>query len=134
MNSKSNKCACCKKIGHNITTCVSAVKQGILIENHILEMKDTSISEIKFRIRLLQYLRNLSKIQQKILCTRIGETNVSYSNIVRYLSYKWKSRKVMNKIYGKPELISENILSSFNADKISSPTFSEKAERKKYIL
>jgi hypothetical protein len=100
MNStlKQSKCTCCKKSGHNITTCSSAVRQGILLENHIIGMQENSTTEMKFRIRLLQYLRNLSKTQQKILSSRIGESRISYSTVMRYLSCKWKSRKVMHKI------------------------------------
>jgi hypothetical protein len=124
---KQSKCTCCKKSGHNITTCVSAVRQGILIENHIIGMQENSTTEMKFRIRLLQYLRNLSKTQQKILCTRIGESRISYCTVMRYISCKWKSRKVMHKIYGSSS-------KSNLADKIWSPRPSEKPERKKYIL
>ena len=133
MNSKTSKCTCCKKPGHNITTCSSAVRQGILLENHIIGMQENATSEIKFRIQLLQYLRNLSKTQQKILCTRIGEieTRLSYSTIMRYLSYKLKSRKVMHKIYGPK---SNDTFISLTADKIISPKTSEKPERKKYIF
>lgn len=135
MNSKISKCTCCKKSGHNITTCGPAVRQGILIENHIIGMQENSTSEIKFRIRLLQYLRNLSKTQQKILSTRIGETEtrLSYSTVMRYLSYKWKSRKVMHKIYGstKTDKIDNHHLAL--ASRIFSPISSEKPERKKYI-
>jgi hypothetical protein len=135
MNStlKQSKCTCCKKSGHNITTCSSAVRQGILIENHIIGMQENSTSEMKFRIRLLQYLRNLSITQQKILCTRIGETRLSYSTIMRYLSYKWKSRKVMHKIYSKTDKTDKTDVFVFT-DRIISPSSSEKPERKKYIL
>ena len=100
MNRTTNsKCTCCKKTGHNITTCSSAVRQGILLENHIIGMQENATTEIRFRIRLLQYLRNLSKTQQKILCTRIGESRISYSTVMRYLSYKLKGRKVIHRIY-----------------------------------
>lgn len=130
---KSNTCTCCKKVGHNITTCVSAVKQGILIENHILAMQECATNEIKFRLRLLQYLRGLSSIQQKILSSRIGDKKISYSTVLRYLSYKSKSRKVMHKIYGSSSTNRSGFGSgsSVKADKIFSPTFSEKPERKK---
>jgi len=131
----NSKCTCCKKTGHNITTCVSVGKQGILIENHILGIQEHATSEIQFRIRLLQYLRNLSKTQQKILCNRIGESRISYSTVIRYLSYKGKSQRVMHKIYSVPVTVSvTKINTSFPYDKIFSPTFSEKPERKKYIL
>lgn len=135
MNSKISKCTCCKKSGHNITTCSSAVRQGILIENHIIGMQENATSEMKFRIRLLQYLRNLSKTQQKILCTRIGETDtrLSYSTIMRYLSYRLKSRKVMHKIYSKTDKTDKTDVFVFT-DRIISPSSSEKPERKKYIL
>jgi hypothetical protein len=124
----NSKCTCCKKPGHNITTCVSVGKQGVLIENHIIGIQEHATSEIQFRIRLLQYLRNLSKTQQKILCTRIGESKISYSTVIRYLSYKGKSRKVMDKIYSVPVSVT---VTSFPYDKIFSTTFSEKPERKK---
>jgi hypothetical protein len=128
MNRTTNsKCTCCKKSGHNITTCVSSRRQGILLENHIIGMQEHATSEIQFRIRLLQYLRNLSKTQQKILSSRIGESRISYSTVIRYLSYKGKSRKVMHKIYGTSPSM------SLTADKIISPRPSEKPERKKYI-
>ena len=130
--SKQSNCTCCKKPGHNITTCSSAVRQGILIENHIIGMQENATSEIKFRIQLLQYLRNLSKTQQKILSSRMGEHHrVSYSMVMRYLSYKWKSRKVMHKIYGSNNKVANDIVTT---DKLISPTYSEKPERKKYIL
>jgi hypothetical protein len=135
MNSKTSKCTCCKNTGHNITTCSSAVRQGILIENHIIGMQENATTEMKFRIRLLQYLRNLSKTQQKILCTRIGETRLSYSTVMRYLSYKWKSRKVMHKIYSNSNSKTDKTVDNVAlADKIISPSSSEKPERKKYIL
>ena len=132
-NTKSNssKCTCCKKPGHNITTCSSAVRQGILLENHIIGMQENATTEIRFRIRLLQYLRNLSKTQQKILCTRIGESRISYSTVMRYLSYKLKGRKVIHRIYSPST--STSTTTSLTADKIVSPRSSEKPERKKYI-
>lgn len=133
MNPRSNsssKCTCCKNTGHNITTCSSAVRQGILIENHIIGMQENSTTEMKFRIRLLQYLRNLSKTQQKILSSRIGD-RLSYSTVMRYLSYKWKSRKVMRKIYGSTSV--DKPVDKLTADKICSPRPSEKPERKRYI-
>jgi len=132
MNRTTNsKCTCCKKSGHNITTCVSSRRQGILLENHIIGMQEHATSEIQFRIRLLQYLRNLSKTQQKILSSRIGESRISYSTVIRYLSYKGKSRKVIHKIYGTSPSPSPS--TSITADKIISPRPSEKPERKKYI-
>jgi hypothetical protein len=134
MNRTTNsKCTCCKKSGHNITTCVSSRRQGILLENHIIGMQEHATSEIQFRIRLLQYLRNLSKTQQKILSSRIGESRISYSTVIRYLSYKGKSRKVMHKIYGTSTSPSPSPSTSITADKIISPRPSEKPERKKYI-
>jgi hypothetical protein len=137
MNStlKQSKCTCCKKTGHNITTCVSSRRQGILLENHIIGMQEHATSEIQFRIRLLQYLRNLSKTQQKILSSRIGESRISYSTVIRYLSYKGKSRKVMHKIYGTSPSPSPSPSpsTSITADKLISPRPSEKPERKKYI-
>ena len=134
MNRTTNsKCTCCKKPGHNITTCSSAVRQGILLENHIIGMQENATTEIRFRIRLLQYLRNLSKTQQKILCTRIGESRISYSTVMRYLSYKLKGRKVIHRIYSPSTSPRPSTTTSLTADKIISPRSSEKPERKKYI-
>ena len=96
-------------------------------------MQENATTEIRFRIRLLQYLRNLSKTQQKILCTRIGESRISYSTVMRYLSYKLKGRKVIHRIYSPSTSPRPSTTTSLTADKIISPRSSEKPERKKYI-
>jgi len=129
------KCTCCKKIGHNITTCSLVVNQGIFIENHILALMDNSENDIQFRSRLSHYLRNLSTTQQKILSVRIGvryQNHLSCSIIFRYFQDKLKSRKIMRKIYGggRSSSLSFECI-SVPAEKINSPIFSQKSERKK---
>lgn len=126
-----NKCTCCKKIGHNITTCTFVVKQGIFIENHIQALMDNSENDNQFRSRLSHYLRNLSTTHQKILSVRIGtkyQNHLSCSIIFRYFIDKLKSRKIMRKIYGVRPLSFEFI--SIPTDKMYCPIFSQKPERK----
>jgi hypothetical protein len=51
-------CICCKKTGHNITTCYSAIRQGILIENHIQAMVEVCTKDKM--VKITRYLRYLS--------------------------------------------------------------------------
>jgi len=120
-------CICCKKSGHNITTCYSAVRQGILIENHIQAMVEVCTTDIK--VKLSRYLRNLSILQQKILSNRIGENNLSCSVVLRYFVDKSTSRKIMRNIYNRSSLL--NIYLPY--DPIISPSISVKPERKRLI-
>jgi hypothetical protein len=141
MNTKNSKtCFCCKKSGHNISTCISARKQGILIENHMQALIDIcGENESKIRTKISHYLRNLSLLQQKILCVRIGgyENHLSCSILLRYFMDKQKSRKVMMKLYGGSGggggSGSGNSFLSIPAEPISCPSFSKKSERKRIL-
>ena len=119
-------CICCKKSGHNITTCYSAVRHGILIENHIQAMVEVCTTDIK--VKLSRYLRNLSILQQKILSNRIGENHLSCSVVLRYFVDKLTSRKIMRNIYRRSQ--PQKIL-SLPCDPIISPSISIKSERKR---
>lgn len=135
MNSSniSKKCICCKKSGHNITTCISAKKQGILIENHIQAFMDIcGDDDVKKKSRLYQYLRKLSTTQKKILSNRVGETHLSCSNVFRYFIEKIRSKNVMMKINGCTHNVLRRTLFSIPAEPIvcPSPSYSNKSERK----
>jgi hypothetical protein len=147
--SKTNSKTCfyCKKAGHNISTCVSARKQGILLENHIQAMIDIcGCDKPKKRVKISQYLRNLSIVQQKLLCIRIGnslENHLSSSIVLKYFMDKQKSKRVMMKIYGNTNN-NNNTISSCSvsitittnpAEPITcpSPSISNKSERKQIV-
>ena len=137
MNSKisnSKKCICCKKSGHNITTCIPAKKQGILIENHIQAFMDICSDDEKKKSRLYQYLRNLSTTQKKILSNRVGEKHLTCSNVFRYFVEKIRSKNVMMKINGCTHKVLCRTLFSIPAEPIvcPSPSYSNKSERKEY--
>jgi hypothetical protein len=125
MNSK--KCICCRKNGHNITTCISAKKQGIMIENHI-----QAFIELKKKSKIYHYLRNLSITQQKILSSRIGEKKISYSIIFRYFLEKNKSKNIMLKLYGSTN--NSRTLFSNPAEPIVCPSSSNTYNRKKILV
>jgi hypothetical protein len=132
----SKKCICCKKNGHNITTCISAKKQGILIENHIQAfiMDICNEDDEKKKSRLLRYLRNLSSIQQKILSSRVGEKHLSCYNVFRYFVDKNRSKNVMLKLYGCTQNVLSKTLFSVSAEKIVCPSSSNKSEIKKRMV
>lgn len=128
----NKSCSFCKKSGHNITTCIPAVKQGILLENHIYAMKEVSTNISNFRCKLVYYLRKLSIQQKKILCCRMGEKQLSESVVYRYIRDKIKSRNVMQRVHGDKCSSICFIANSkpYESISISSPTSSEKYERK----
>ena len=140
----SKTCFYCKQSGHNISTCISARKQGILLENHIQAMIDIcGYDEPKKRIKISHYLRNLSMVQQKLLCVRIGnsfENHLSCSILLKYFIDKQKSKRVMTKIYGNNNNNNNTTIRSYSfsittnpADPITCPSISNKSDRKRIV-